>query len=225
MKILVVEDEIDLQESIKAFFIEDGNTVKTASTLFIAEDILIDDQFDIIILDVGLPDGSGLDLIKVIGKNQLEASTIILSANNSTEDKIKGLDLGADDYLAKPFHIAELNSRVKAIARRKGKENKSVIIFNEFEINSLNHTASIHGKDLNLTQKELQLLVFFISNQNRVLTKEAISNHLWDGQADLMGNFDLIYTHIKNLRKKIESLGGTNYLKSVYGLGYKFTGQ
>ena len=223
MNILIVEDETELRESMKQFFISEGCSVTTAGNKFVAEDQLILDSFDVVVLDIGLPDGSGLDLIKVIKSNKKEDTNIvILSAKNSLEDKLLGLDLGADDYLTKPFHISELNARIKAISRRRGNNINDIINLNEITINLPEQQVYINDKAMTLTQKEYQLLLYFISNQRRVLTKESISNHLWENQADLMSSYDLIYTHIKNLRKKILDLGGKDYLKSVYGIGYKF---
>ena len=223
MNILIVEDETELRESMKQFFISEGCSVTTAGNKFVAEDQLILNSFDVVVLDIGLPDGSGLDLIKVIKSNKKEDTNIvILSAKNSLEDKLLGLDLGADDYLTKPFHISELNARIKAISRRRGNNINDIINLNEITINLPEQQVYINDKAMTLTQKEYQLLLYFISNQRRVLTKESISNHLWENQADLMSSYDLIYTHIKNLRKKILDLGGKDYLKSVYGIGYKF---
>ena len=223
MNILIVEDETELRESMKQFFISEGCSVTTAGNKFVAEDQLILNSFDVVVLDIGLPDGSGLDLIKVIKSNKKEDTNIvILSAKNSLEDKLLGLDLGADDYLTKPFHISELNARIKAISRRRGNNINDNINLNEITINLPEQQVYINDKAMTLTQKEYQLLLYFISNQRRVLTKESISNHLWENQADLMSSYDLIYTHIKNLRKKILDLGGKDYLKSVYGIGYKF---
>ena len=223
MKFLIVEDEPDLLDAMKKFFVEQGNTVHVAQNKFIAEDELIDNQFDFVILDVGLPDGNGLELLSAINREQDSSSVIIVSAKNALDDKLKGLDLGADDYITKPFHLAELNSRIKAINRRKLKTNVGFTEFNEIRFNEKEQTTFINEQLLELTKKEFQLLVYLISNQNRVLTKEAIADHLWDNQSDFMANYDFIYTHIKNLRKKIEVAGGVDYLKTIYGLGYKYT--
>ncbi len=141
------------------------------------------------------------------------------------DDKLKGLDLGADDYITKPFHLPELNSRINAIIRRKDFHGETNITHNEIEINPAGKQAVVNGRQLELTKKEYNLLLYFIVNKNRVLTKEAIAEHLWGDNIDMADNFDFVYTHIKNLRKKIEKEGGTDYLKTVYGVGYKFTDQ
>lgn len=223
MKFLIVEDEPNLLEAFEKYFVEQNNSVHKAANKFTAEDELLEHQFDFVILDIGLPDGNGLDLLKIIKKYQRAASVIIVSAKNALDDKLTGLDLGADDYITKPFHIAELNSRIKAINRRKLNLKDDFVVFNEIKCNPQEQLVFVHDKLLELTKKEFQLLVYFISNQNRVLTKEAIADHLWENQSDFMANYDFIYTHIKNLRKKIESAGGTDYLKTIYGLGYKYT--
>ncbi len=222
MKILIIEDDVDLMESIAKCLTDEGHQIDSALNKFVAEDMIIEHEYDFVILDIGLPDGNGLDLIRVIKSNKKKMNIIILSAKNSLEDKIKGLDLGADDYITKPFSLGELFSRIKAINRRSFGQKSDVLVFNEIKIYLEAQEVFVNDKLLTLTQKEFQLLIYFISNQRRVLSKESISNHLWENQSDLMGSFDLIYTHVKNLRKKIEELGGNDYVKSVYGMGYKF---
>jgi len=147
---------------------------------------------------------------------------LILSAKNSLDDKIKGLDLGADDYLTKPFHLAELNSRVKALIRRKIFKGENIIRFNEITINLSEKQVCINEELLSLTKKEYSLLLYLINNKNRVLTKDSIAEHLWGDNIDFLENYDFIYTHIKNLRKKILKLGGEDYLKTIHGIGYKY---
>ena len=140
------------------------------------------------------------------------------------DDKIQGLDLGADDYLTKPFYLSELNARIKAVLRRKQFDGTSTLTFNEISVDTESKSVSIKGKNIMLTKKEYDLLLFFIINKNRVLTKEAIAEHLWEDNIDLADNFDFIYTHLNNIRKKIKSAGGSDYIKTLYGMGYKFTG-
>lgn len=224
MKLLIVEDEIELSYTIADFFKKEGELVLTAKDKAEAEDKLIFHQFDVVILDITLPDGSGIDILPIIKQTQENCGVLILSAKNSMEDKIKGLDLGADDYLAKPFHIAELNSRVKALVRRKIYKGEEILQFNEININLSANQVYINDTPLALTKKEFALLLYFINNKNRVITKEAIAEHLWGDSIDFSENFDFIYTHIKNLRKKILSIGGVDYLNTVHGIGYKYTG-
>lgn len=222
MKLLVIEDERDLRNAIAAFFEKMGELVLTAKSKLEAEDRLISHQFDAIILDITLPDGSGIDILPVISKTQENSGVLILSAKNSLDDKIKGLDLGADDYLTKPFHLAELNSRVKALVRRKVYKGDTSVSFNEIKVNISQNQAYVNDELLLLTKKEFMLLLYLISNKNRVLTKESIAEHLWGDNIDYLENYDFIYTHIKNLRKKILSAGGNDYLHTVHGIGYKY---
>jgi DNA-binding response OmpR family regulator len=222
MKLLIIEDEIELCQTISNFLKKEIDVVMTALNKKEANEKLRYNQFDIIILDIGLPDGNGLDILSSIKQHQEKPCVIIVSAKNSLDDKVKGLDLGADDYITKPFHLAELNSRVKALARRKLFQSEEILTFNEISINLSENQAYINAQLLELTKKEFALLLYFITNKNRVLTKESIAEHLWGDHIDFVDNYDFIYTHIKNLRKKIDQLGGTDYLKTVHGIGYKY---
>lgn len=223
MKILVVEDEPALLNSTVEFLDNSGYTVISAKDLFEAEDKILMHEFDLVILDITLPDGSGLELIDRIQKEQEDAAVLIVSAKNSLDDKVTGLDLGADDYITKPYHFTELASRIKAIIRRKKGHSNQSIVFNEIEIKPDEHQAYVAGALMDLTKKEYDLLLFFITNKNRVLTKESITRHLWGENIESADNFDFIYTHIRNLRKKITILKGNDYLQTVYGVGYKYT--
>jgi DNA-binding response OmpR family regulator len=223
MKLLVVEDEIELRKTISEFFKKNNGIVVTAEDKFEAEDKLISHQFDVVILDITLPDGSGIEIIPVIKETQCNTGILILSAKNSLDDKIKGLDLGADDYLTKPFHIAELNSRVKALVRRNVFKGEQSVSFNEIKINFNDNQAYVESNPIQLTRKEFDLLLYLVNNQNRVLTKESIAEHLWGDNVEFIENYDFIYTHIKNLRKKIVANGGNDYLKTVHGIGYKYS--
>jgi DNA-binding response OmpR family regulator len=178
-----------------------------------------------VVLDIGLPDGSGLDLLKLLKQQRNQAGVLIISAKNSLDDKLIGLDLGADDYITKPFHLAELNARIKSILRRRNFEGNHEVIFQEIRVNTDTFDTLVNDQPVTLTQKEQELLLYFISNKNRVLTKESIAEHLWGDHMDMADSFDFIYTHIKNLRRKIAQKGGKNYLQTVYGIGYKFTSQ
>jgi DNA-binding response OmpR family regulator len=169
-----------------------------------------------------LPDGDGLKLLQQMKEEKNESSVLIISAKNSLDDKVRGLDLGADDYLTKPFHLPELNARLRAIYRRKNLGGDSVIGVNEIEINTTTNQVLIHGQPLELTKKEFDLLLYFITNKNRVLTKQAIAEHLWGDYTDNMANFDFVYQHVKNLRKKISQADGRDYISTEYGLGYRF---
>ncbi|MEI6347040.1 MAG: response regulator transcription factor [Bacteroidota bacterium] len=223
MKILIIEDEVELLIAINNFLVKENYICELAENFTKAKEKLSIYQYDIILLDITLPDGNGLDLIKLIKKNSVKSGVIILSAKNSLNDKIDGLDTGADDYMTKPFQLSELNSRIKALIRRRQFDGSNTLNFNEITINTDSKIISICGNEITFTKKEYDLLLYFLVNKNRVLTKEVIAEHLWDDNIDLADNFDFIYTHLNNIRKKIKSLGGTDYIKTIYGMGYKFT--
>lgn len=221
MKFLVAEDEYDLQQAIIKYLSQDGNRCESASDYIEASEKIDLYEYDIIILDLNLITGSGLDLLKQLKKNHSRAGVIIISANNSLENKLEGLDLGADDYLTKPFHLAELNSRIKAVLRRAKFEGEDVIVFQEIRLDTNSRTAFLNDKPITLTRKEYELLLFFITNKGRVLSKSIIAEHLWGDDSDMLDSFDFIYVHINNLRKKLTA-EGAKYIQTAYGSGYKF---
>ncbi len=221
MKILIAEDEIALQQSIVTYLEGDGNVCEVAANFGEAHYKVDLYEYDIIILDVNLVTGSGLEILKILKETRSSAGVIIISANNSLQDKLEGLDLGADDYLTKPFHLAELNSRIKAVLRRGTFGGNETIKFNEITIDTKSKTAYINDLHKPLTRKEYDLLLFFITNKGRVLSKEIIAEHLWGDHSDLIDNYDFIYVHINNLRKKLTE-AGAKYIKTAYGSGYKF---
>jgi DNA-binding response OmpR family regulator len=223
MKIFIVEDEIGLLESIKNYLSSEGNLCETANSYFEAEDALSIFEYDIIVLDLTLPGGNGLDLIKLIKERNKSAGLLIVSAKNSLDDRIKGLDMGADDYITKPFHLAELNSRIKSLARRRHHGGSNELIFNEIKINTESGEVSVNNEIIDLTKKEYDILLYFMVNRNKMITRESIAEHVWGDNVSYADNFDFIYSHIKNLRKKIEQNNGTNYLHNIYGVGYKFS--
>ncbi|MBT8385407.1 MAG: response regulator transcription factor [Bacteroidia bacterium] len=222
MKILIVEDEVDLLEAMASYLKNEDFICETAATYFDAEDKLISFNYDIIILDISLPDGSGIDLLKLIKSKSSKTGVLIVSAKNSLDDKLLGLDLGADDYITKPFHLAELNSRINSLIRRQHFDGNEIISFNEIEINPTSKTVLVNKQPIELTKKEYNLLLYFITNKNKVLTKESIAEHLWGDDIEMADSYDFIYTHMGNLRKKLKKLGAPDYLKTMYGLGYKF---
>ncbi|EIJ37454.1 MULTISPECIES: response regulator transcription factor [Galbibacter] len=222
MKILIAEDEFSLQQSIAIYLEKQGNVCEVASDFNEASYKVSLYDYDIVILDLNLLTGSGIDILKQLKKEQdANTAVIIISANNSLDDKLKGLDLGADDYLTKPFHLAELNSRVKAILRRQKFGGGTIVVFNEIKIDTDGHVVTVGEKVIVLTKKEYDLLLFFVTNKNRVLSKEIIAEHLWGDNSDLIDNFDFIYVHVNNLRKKLTK-EGAKYIKTAYGSGYKF---
>ena len=224
MKILVVEDENEICELICNFLKSEGFVVEQAGTLREARSRLCGYEYDCAVLDLSLPDGDGLDLISWLKKRRPETCIIVVSARSSIQDKVNGLDLGADDYLAKPFSMAELNSRIKSVIRRCRFSGNPEVVFNELKVLPESRQFFVCGQEVLLTPKEFDLLSYFLMNRNRVLTKENIVEHLWGDAMDISaGPFDFIYTHIRNLRHKIMEAGGRDYIRSVYSLGYKFT--
>ena len=222
MKVLLIEDEKELSRSIETYLSQESFICETALNYDEAKEKINLYSYDCIIVDITLPDGNGLDIIRELKTNLLDTGIIIISAKNSLEDKITGLDIGADDYLSKPFHMSELNARIKSIIRRRSFSGNNEITMNEIRIIPHNMEVSVNDQEIILTKKEYDLLIFFIANKNRVLTKEAIAEHLWGDEIDSVDSFDFIYTHIKNLRKKILEKGGEDYIRTIYGMGYKF---
>ena len=222
MKILLIEDEPDLRKSIKQYLHQEGYLVESAADYLKAYEKVCDYDYDCILVDITLPKGSGLDIIKQLKENNSKAGIIIISAKNSADDKISGLDLGADDYLAKPFNLAELNSRIKALIRRRHFEGGKSIIVNEITIIPEERTVKVSNQTVSLTAKEYDLLLFFITNKNRVVSKNSIAEHLWGDDSDQMDSHDFIYVHLRNLRKKLAEKGCTDYVQTIYGIGYNF---
>jgi len=223
MKILIIEDEKSLSESICSYLNSENFICETAYDFPSAIDKISLYDYACIVLDISLPGGSGLDILKELKADDKADGVLIISAKNSLDDKVLGLKTGADDYLTKPFHLPELGARVAAIIRRKSFGGKNTIIFDDLELDVQQKLVKVHNQAVELTRKEYELLVYFISNKNRVISKGAIAEHLWGDDMDLSDNFDFIYTHIKNLRKKLIQAGCTDYIKSVYGMGYKFS--
>lgn len=223
MKILIVEDEEELLNSIRSYLGSEGFLCETASDFNAANQLIDLYEFDCIIVDLTLPHGNGLDLIQKLKIKNINTGIIIISAKNSINDKLKGLELGSDDYLTKPFHLSELNARIKALMRRRNFNGNNIFAYNDLIIDLNSHIVNAKNQELALSKKEYELLIYFVSNRNRVLTKEAIAEHLWGNNIDQTDSFDFIYSHIKNLRKKIMDVGATDPIKTIYGLGYKFS--
>ncbi len=224
MKLLLVEDEKELSSNIISYLSRGDVICENAADYTQAQDRLLSFAYDVVILDIMLPDGNGLNLLRLLKETKPETGVLIISAKNALDDRVKGLELGADDYLTKPFHLSELNARLKAIFRRRKLQGRKEISFNEITLNTDTHEVIVGETMLTLTLKEYELLLFFISNLNRVLTKQSIAEHLWGDQVDLLDSFDFVYQHVKNLRKKITANGGEDYIHTIYGLGYKWTG-
>jgi DNA-binding response OmpR family regulator len=223
MKLLIIEDELSLRDSIQQYLEAQGYLCETASDFKEAMDKIDFYDYDCVLVDIGIPLGSGLDIVKELKGIKSKTGIIIISARDSVDDKIMGLQLGSDDYLTKPFHLSELNARVAAIIRRRHFEGEEKILFNEIEIHPAAKTVKINDATIDLTQKEYDLLIYFISNKGRVITKSALAQHIWGDHYDQPGSYDFLYTHIKNLRKKLIETGAADYIKTIYGTGYKFT--
>ena len=221
MKVLIVEDEEKLLKSILSYFRTEDYVCESACNYKQALDKILMNEYDCIIVDIALPDGTGFDIIQELKGNRSTAGIIIISAKGSMEDKIQGLNLGSDDYIVKPFHLPELNARVKALFRRRNFEGNNLIELNEIRLDLNANEVFVMETKLVLTPKEYQLMVFMVSNKNKVITKTSLSEHLWKDEVEL-NTFDFIYTHIGNLRKKLLEAGCADYIKTVYGIGYKF---
>ncbi len=222
MKILIIEDEVALAESIGDYLKDEGYVYELAFDYNAASAKVNAYEYDCVIVDINLPDGNGLDIIRELKENRSASGIIIISARHSLDDRITGLDIGADDYLVKPFNLSELNARIKSVIRRISFSGSNEIVFNEIRIDTDAIQVYVHEELVSLTKKEYDLLIFFIANKNRVLTKESIGENVWGDYADTLSSFDFIYTHIKNLRKKLLDKGSSDYLQNVYGVGYKF---
>lgn len=222
MKILIVEDEKELALDIAQYMSGENYLCEIASTYFQALEKISLYQYDCIILDLMLPGGDGLKILDTLKEQRKSDGVIILSAKNALEDKIKGLQLGADDYLAKPFHHSELAARIHSVIRRKQFDNSDVITLFELRIDLPAKTVTVNDKSVLLTKKEFDLLVFFIGNKNKVISKSALAEHLSGDIADMFDNHDFVYAHVKNLKRKLTESGYNNYLKTIYGTGYKW---
>ncbi len=223
--VLIIEDEKELSQALCTFLISSGFNCTAKLNKFDAEDALIDFKYDLILLDINLPDGSGLELLRHLKKIGNNTPVLIISAKDSVDDKVAGLELGADDYIAKPFHMAELAARMKAILRRKKFDNLSRLKFNEIEIDTESMDVWIHGEIVEFTKTHIEILDLLISNANRLVTKEDMAARLWGEDPNLNDNFDFIYGHLRDMRKLITNAGGNDYIKTVYGAGYKFSNE
>jgi DNA-binding response OmpR family regulator len=223
MKILIIEDELALQQSIQKYLEHQGYVCEAVGNFVDGVEKVHAFNYDCVVVDIGLPYGSGLDIVKELKEIQSKSGIIIISAKNALEDKLKGLELGSDDYLTKPFHLSELNARINAIIRRRNFEGSKFIQFNEIKLDPEAQRVTVDNRAVDLTYKEYQLLEYFIANKRRVLTKSAIAAHIWGDEYEQVSNYDFIYTHIKNLRKKLIDAGSGDYIKTVYGTGYRFT--
>lgn len=222
MKILIVEDDNDLREITTHSLEKERYVVSQAPDYRTALQKIEDYDYDCILLDIMLPDGNGLVLLAELHALGKHTNVIILSAKDSLEDKVNGLDLGADDYLPKPFHLAELHARIKSLFRRKLREGERKLQVGNVELFPDDFRVMVQGKEIELNRKEYDILNYFMSRPGRLVNKNTLAESVWGDHIDQVDNFDFIYAQIKNLRKRLKDAGATPELKSVYGFGYKF---
>jgi len=222
MKVLLIEDEKELAKSIETYLVGNEFICESVHNINIAIEKISLYDYDCILLDLTLPDGNGFEILDEIKRLKKTDGVIIISAKETLESRIEGLQLGADDYLTKPFHLSELLVRIQALIRRKNFKGNNIVDFNEIQIDIISKTVKVIDKKIDVTKKEIDLLLFLIGNKNKVLSKSAIAEHLSGDMADMLDNHDFVYAHIKNLKKKLNDAGSGDYIKSVYGLGYKW---
>ncbi|MAU17003.1 MAG: DNA-binding response regulator [Muricauda sp.] len=221
MKILVIEDETQLLSNIKASLEKENFLVETATDYHSAIEKVFVYDYDCVLLDIMLPRGSGLDILAQLKKEGKSENVIIISAKDSLDDKLNGLELGADDYLTKPFHLAELNARIKAVLRRKDLNGNNAIELGNTKLDVDNRQFWANNKLIALNRKEFDILNYFMLNKDRLVTKSALAEHVWGDNSDNADNFDFVYYQIKNLRKKLQSANAEIEIQSIYGIGYK----
>ncbi|HEY4323787.1 MAG TPA: response regulator transcription factor [Mucilaginibacter sp.] len=223
MRILIVEDEPELLKSIKSYLTQNNFLCDAVDNVREARDYFLDTAYDCIVLDITFPVGNGFEILRKLKELKKSCGVLIISAKDSLEDKLIGLELGADDYLTKPFHLPELAARLHAIYRRRAFGGDDLLIIDKLVVNVQDKYVKTESGAIDLTRKEFDLLLYFISNKNKVVTKQSIIDHLWGDKADMTDNYDLIYVHIKNLRKKLLERGCPDYISAVYGMGYRFS--
>lgn len=225
MKILIIEDEKELREAMADSLRQEQFVVETAADFDSALEKTGVYRYDCILLDISLPGGSGLDLLKELKEQELQSSVIIVSARDSLDDKVSGLNLGADDYLTKPFHTAELLARVRSVLRRHSLGGSHLVAFSDLSIDTESRTVRVNGQEISLNRKEYDILLYLITNKNRLVLKTALAEHVWGDAIDEVNSFDFVYSQIKNLRKKLNDAGTSLEIQAVYGLGYKLCGE
>ncbi len=221
MKILIVEDEKDLRETLEEFLLQQKYMVETANSYRTAIDKITIYDYDCILLDIMLPDGSGLEILSKLKALNKSENVIIISAKDSLDDKVRGLAMGADDYLAKPFHLAELNARIKAVFRRKNLGGRNSIELGNIVLDLDERVFMVDNNPIHLNRKEFDILNYFVANKERLIRKTTLAEYVWGDNIDQADNFDFIYYQIKNLRKKLQTSQADISIESVYGMGYK----
>lgn len=222
MKILLIEDEKELALSIQSYLSSKDFICEWVSSVHLAMDKILVHEYDCVLLDLNLPDGNGFEILISLKEQNKSEGIIIISAKETLETRLEGFNLGADDYLTKPFHLSELMVRIQALIRRKNFKGNNVISFNEISIDLLSKTVRVNNNIIDVTKKEIDLLLYLIGNENKVLPKSTIAEHLSGDMADMLDNHDFVYAHIKNLKKKLSDAGCDDYIKTVYGMGYKW---
>src|ERR1700743_126749 len=223
MKILIVEDEPELLKSIKSYLTQNNFLCDAANNIRDARDSILESEYNCVILYITFPVGSGFEILRQIKEIKKNCGVLIISAKDSLDDKLLGLELGADDYMTKPFHFPELAARLHAIDRRKSFDGNDLLIIDKLVVNVQDKYVKTDTGSIELTRKEFDLLLYFISNKNKVVTKQSIIDYLWGDQADMTDNYDLIYVHIKNLRMTLVDKGCPDYISAIYGIGYRFS--
>ncbi|MBR3977665.1 MAG: response regulator transcription factor [Bacteroidaceae bacterium] len=223
MKLLIIEDDASLQEIMQRALTSEGYIIETASSAFEAEDKIAGYSYDCILLDIMLPDGNGLNILRHIKELKKEDRIIIISAKDSIDDKINGLDLGADDYIAKPFYMAELSARIKSVMRRGSGSVQNSMSAGNIMLDLQSRRVNINGKDVPLLKKEFDILLYFMQRPEHIVDKAVLAEAVWGDHIDMVDNFQFVYAQIKNLRKKLAEAGANINIKAVYGFGYKFT--
>lgn len=221
MRILIVEDEKDFRLTLGQFLEQNGYECVFATTFKKAMELIKKSNFCCVLLDAGLPDGNGIELIELIKRESPTAGILVLSARDAVDDKVKGLELGADDYLTKPFHFSELHARIQSVIRRRSYGGKNDLDFGDLQIRLNEKQVVVKGQVVQLTKKEYEILAFLAGNPTYLVTKEALADAIWGDKAEMATSFDFVYSQIKNLKRKLADAGAPDYVKVVYGMGYK----
>jgi DNA-binding response OmpR family regulator len=222
MKILIVEDEVEILRNVAEYLEKEEYVCEEAGSYIEGLEKITVYDYDCILLDINLPGGSGLQLLEKLKEMNKLDGVIIISAKDTLEDKVKSLELGADDYLTKPFHLSELNARIKSLYRRKAFDGNNKVTFDNLTLDFSEKNLKVREKPVKLTKTEFQLLTYLFANKNRVVPKESIAEHLYGDHIDQSDSYDFLYSHIKNLKRKMLVAGSRDYIKSIYGMGYKF---
>jgi DNA-binding response OmpR family regulator len=223
MKILIIEDEYALLQTIEELLLQEKFVVEKATDYYTACEKALIYDYDCILLDISLPGGSGLKILEEMKRAGKAGNVMIISAKDSLDDKVTGLELGADDYLTKPFHLSELYARIKAILRRKNLDGSFIQTFGNSVVDFRERSLSVGDENLKLSRKEFDMLAFFVTNRNRLVSKEALAEHVWGDHIDMADRFDFVYSQVKNLRKKLKAAQSDIVIETIYGIGYRMT--